>query len=116
MGDLPQKFHAVSLFLQRERGGICHAKHSQRRSMQFYALPFAGRFLQSPLDGKAGSCRDILDAIGISGDAVFNNHLQILQAAAVVEFNEGETILGISPSPSSEGALQACMKFCVGRD
>ena len=93
MGDLPQKFHAMSLFLQRECGRICNAQHGQGRGMQLNPLPFAGRFFQSPLNGKTGSGRDIFDAVGISGDAVFNNHLQILQAAAVIEFNKGETIL-----------------------
>ena len=104
MGDGPHKLEAVLLLLQRIALGVGPAVDGHAAGLHLGGLALAGRGLHQPLDAHAAAGGESLDLAFVIFQPGLGQHLQIAEARAVVEFQEAESGLGISPG--ADPALQ----------
>ena len=90
VGDVAEEFEGVTFFLQRVGLWVGRTENFDGSGMKFDSLAFAGGFAEKPMDGKACSGGNVSNLFFKPCDAVFGDDLQVLHAAAVVEFDEGK--------------------------
>ena len=102
VGDGAQEFQRVALLLQRV-GGVRRADQFDPRRAQFPFLPLRRRGDQFALDDGRSAGGEVRDLV-VAGRAGVHDHLEVGEAGAVVEFEEGKA-LGVAPraDPAFDG-------------
>ena len=99
----------MSLLLEWVIVAVRPAKHGNRLGQHFRVLPLAARFFHLTLDTNAAAGREVFDFRFVVFEIAISNDLNIAETASVVDFNEAEPTLGITPraDPATRGDLLA---------
>ena len=110
MGDGTQEFVGVALLLEREGRRVGKAEHSHGLGADFPLLALAEGFHEVAADAHGGAGVHTFKS-GPGFGAFIDDDLKILEAGAVVEFEEGES-LGIAAGthPAADGDAIAGFK------
>jgi hypothetical protein len=105
VGDGPQVFKGVPLFLQWVLGGIRPTQHVNLPGLKLDALALAGRGCQGPY-GSYGTTRlQLAYFLMVIGQLLIGYNLQATKAGAVIDFNERKAAFRVSsrPDPAHDG-------------
>ena len=114
VGDGAQEFVRMALLLEREGGRIGKAEHGHALGADFPLLALAEGFHEVAADAHGGAGVHAFEG-GPGFGALINDDLQVLEAGAVVQFEEGEG-LGIAAGthPAADGDAIAGFKGSQG--